>query len=96
MLNPLPNWRISFGSSGAGLKAHPRNKSDAVLRALADKGGVIGIYELSFLSRGPAQQSLAEYLALVKPTPKSQRVVRRALHLSRSRTDTRLSSMLTM
>ena len=43
--------------------AHPRNKSDAVLRALADKGGVIGIYELSFLSAGPAQQSLDDYLA---------------------------------
>jgi membrane dipeptidase len=43
--------------------AHPRNKPDAVLRALADKGGTIGIYDLSFLSRGPAQQTLDAYLA---------------------------------
>ena len=43
--------------------AHPRNKTDAVLRAVADKGGVVGIYELSFLSAGPAQQSMADYLA---------------------------------
>jgi membrane dipeptidase len=43
--------------------AHPRNKSDAVLRALADKGGVVGIYELCFLSAGPAQQGLGDYMA---------------------------------
>jgi len=42
---------------------HPRNKSDAILRSVADKGGVVGIYELSYLSAGPAQQSLDEYLA---------------------------------
>lgn len=50
----------------AAIHAHPRNKSDAVLRALADKGGTAGIYELSFISAGPAQQSLAEYLAHVE------------------------------
>lgn len=43
--------------------AHPRNKSDAVLRALADNGGTVGIYELCFLSEGPAQQGLADYMA---------------------------------
>lgn len=43
--------------------AHPRNKSDAVLRAVADSGGVIGIYGLSYISPGPAQQSLDDYLA---------------------------------
>lgn len=42
---------------------HLRNKTDAVLRALAEKGGVIGIYELCFLSAGPAQSSIADYLA---------------------------------
>lgn len=47
----------------AAVHAHPRNKSDAVLRAVADKGGVVGIYELSYLSDGPEQQSLDIYLA---------------------------------
>ncbi len=47
----------------AAVHAHPRNKSDAVLRAVADKGGVVGIYELSYLSEGPEQQSLDVYLA---------------------------------
>lgn len=45
--------------------AHPRNKSDKVLRALAERGGVVGLYELSFISAGPAQQSIDEYLAHV-------------------------------
>jgi membrane dipeptidase len=47
----------------AAVHAHPRNKSDEVLRAVAAKGGVVGIYELSFLTAGPAQQSLDDYLA---------------------------------
>jgi membrane dipeptidase len=47
----------------AAVHAHPRNKSDAVLRAVADKGGVVGIYELSYLSDGPQQQSMDDYLA---------------------------------
>jgi len=47
----------------AAVHAHPRNKSDAVLRAVADKGGVVGIYELSYISEGPAQQSMDDYLA---------------------------------
>lgn len=47
----------------AAIHAHPRNKSDAVLRAVAESGGVVGIYELSYLSEGPEQQSLDVYLA---------------------------------
>lgn len=43
--------------------AHPRNKSDAVLRAVADRGGVVGLYGLSYISAGPAQQSLDDYMA---------------------------------
>jgi membrane dipeptidase len=31
---------------------HPRNKADAELRALADRGGVVGIYLMPFLSGG--------------------------------------------
>tara|TARA_R110002167_G_scaffold127057_2_gene308331 strand:+ start:2627 stop:3781 length:1155 start_codon:yes stop_codon:yes gene_type:complete len=42
---------------------HPRNKSDAVLKAVADSGGVVGIYGLSYISAGPEQQSLDDYLA---------------------------------
>jgi len=42
---------------------HPRNKSDAVLKAVADKGGMVGIYGLSYISPGPQQQSLDDYLA---------------------------------
>lgn len=47
----------------AAVYAHPRNKSDAVLRAVADKGGIVGIYELSYISAGPEQQSVDDYLA---------------------------------
>jgi membrane dipeptidase len=47
----------------AAVHAHPRNKSDAVLRAVAAKGGVIGIYELAFLVQAPAQPTLDDYLA---------------------------------
>lgn len=46
----------------AAVFAHPRNKSDAVLRAMTAKGGVVGIYELSFLSRAPQQPTLDDYL----------------------------------
>lgn len=47
----------------AAIHDHPRNKTDEVLRAVAAKGGVVGIYELCFLNPGPAQQSLDDYLA---------------------------------
>jgi membrane dipeptidase len=47
----------------AAVHSHPRNKSDALLRALAAKGGVIGIYELSFLVASPAQPVLDDYIA---------------------------------
>ncbi len=45
------------------IHAHPRNKSDRLLRALAGRGGVIGIYELSYLAQYPAQPSMADYFA---------------------------------
>jgi len=44
------------------VQAHPRNKSDAVLRATADNGGVVGIYDLSFLAPAPKQPTLDDYL----------------------------------
>ncbi len=47
----------------AAVQAHPRNKSDAVLRALAQQGGVVGIYELSYLNTNSPQPTLDDYMA---------------------------------
>lgn len=41
----------------AALAPHPRNRGDAELRALADKGGVAGIYFMPFLT--PGRQHMA-------------------------------------
>jgi membrane dipeptidase len=46
-----------------GVYDNPRNKSDAVLRKLADQGGVIGIFELSYLNGGAGQPTLEVYMA---------------------------------
>jgi membrane dipeptidase len=49
----------------AGCRAvyqHPRNKEDRELKALADKGGVIGIYMLPYLTAPPKQPMLDDYL----------------------------------
>lgn len=49
----------------AGCRAvymHPRNKEDRELKALANKGGVIGIYMLPFLTPSPSQPMLADYM----------------------------------
>lgn len=42
--------------------AHPRNKLDRDMRALADNGGVMGIYMLPFLTEDSRQPQLADYL----------------------------------
>jgi membrane dipeptidase len=50
----------------AGCKAihdHPRNKSDAMLRTIADKNGVVGIYDLCYLTASPKQPTLDDYMA---------------------------------
>ncbi|HYE42305.1 MAG TPA: membrane dipeptidase [Caulobacteraceae bacterium] len=47
----------------AALEAHPRHKSDAVLRAVADQGGVVGIYELPYLTGGRRQPTVEDYMA---------------------------------
>ncbi len=47
----------------SAIHPHPRNKSDTLMRALADTGGVIGIYELAFLVPAPAQPVLDDYVA---------------------------------
>ncbi|MEQ1907893.1 MAG: membrane dipeptidase [Vicinamibacterales bacterium] len=46
---------VSITHSGcSAIFAHPRNKDDATLRALADRGGVFGIYFMPFLSQSGA------------------------------------------
>ncbi|MDZ4691590.1 dipeptidase [Terricaulis sp.] len=42
---------------------HIRHKSDAQMRALAEKGGVFGIYTLFFLAPPPRQPNLDDYMA---------------------------------
>jgi membrane dipeptidase len=49
----------------AGCRAvymHPRNKEDREMKALADKGGVIGIYMLPYLTAPPKQPMLDDYM----------------------------------
>jgi membrane dipeptidase len=49
----------------AGCRAiymHPRNKEDRELKALADKGGVVGIYMLPYLTASPKQPMLEDYM----------------------------------
>ena len=41
---------------------HPRNKRDPEMKALADKGGVMGIYMLPFLTPETKQPMLADYM----------------------------------
>ena len=47
----------------AAVHAHPRNKSDEQLRALAARGGVLGIYDLPYLTASPRQPTLEDYMA---------------------------------
>jgi membrane dipeptidase len=53
---------ITHGGAKA-VHQHPRNKSDAILKAVADKGGVIGIYDLPYLTASPKQPALDDYMA---------------------------------
>jgi membrane dipeptidase len=46
----------------SAVHAHPRNKSDEQLRALAEKGGVFGIYDLFYLAPSPRQPNLDDYM----------------------------------
>ncbi len=49
----------------AGCRAvfmHPRNKEDREMKALAEKGGVMGIYMLPFLSADTRQPMLEDYM----------------------------------
>ncbi|MFN2509156.1 MAG: dipeptidase [Chthoniobacterales bacterium] len=49
----------------AGCRAihmHPRNKEDGEMKALADKGGTIGIYMLPYITASPKQPMLDDYM----------------------------------
>jgi membrane dipeptidase len=47
----------------AAIHSHPRNKTDDQLRALAAKGGVLGIYDLPYLVASPKQPTTDDYMA---------------------------------
>jgi membrane dipeptidase len=47
----------------AAVHAHPRNKTDEQLRALAARGGVVGIFDLPYLSASPHQPNVDDYMA---------------------------------
>ena len=47
----------------SAIHSHPRNKTDEQLRALADKGGVLGIYDLPYLAPSPKQPTVDDYMA---------------------------------
>ena len=47
----------------AAIYKHPRNKTDAQLRVVAAKGGVVGIYDLPYLAASPKQPDLNVYMA---------------------------------
>ncbi|MGH9645141.1 MAG: dipeptidase [Terriglobales bacterium] len=47
----------------AAIHPHPRNKTDDQLRALAAKGGVVGIYDLPYLTASPKQPTVDDYMA---------------------------------
>jgi len=47
----------------AAVHPHPRNKTDEQLRALAARGGVVGIYDLPYLTASPRQPTLDDYMA---------------------------------
>ncbi len=50
-------------SGCAGVHQHQRNKSDEALKRVADTGGVVGIYELSYLTPDDEQTPLSAYMA---------------------------------
>ena len=47
----------------SAIHPHPRNKTDEQLRALANKGGVLGIYDLPYLAPSPKQPTVDDYMA---------------------------------
>jgi membrane dipeptidase len=46
----------------AAVHPHPRNKTDEQLRALAARGGVVGIFDLPYLTASPRQPTVDDYI----------------------------------
>jgi membrane dipeptidase len=64
-IDAIATSRAPVAVTHAGCRAvfdHPRNKSDAALRALADKGGVIGIYQINPYIGPKERNTLDDYL----------------------------------
>jgi membrane dipeptidase len=64
-LDALKHSTAPVAITHAGCQAvyqHPRNKSDAALRALADRGGVIGIYQINPYLGPKERNTLDDYL----------------------------------
>ncbi len=54
---------VIFSHTGCrAVYQHPRSKEDRDMKALADKGGVMGIYMLPFLTPSPKQPMLEDYM----------------------------------
>lgn len=49
-------------AGSAAVHPHPRNKSDRLIRAVAEAGGVTGIYDLSYLGNYPDYPTLDIYM----------------------------------
>lgn len=63
----ISNKPVVISHAGCrGVFDHPRNKDDRVMKALADKGGVMGIYMLPFLTEDTRQPMLADYMRHMK------------------------------
>jgi membrane dipeptidase len=64
-LDGIMSSRAPVAITHAGCKAvydHPRNKTDEALRRLADRGGVIGIYQINPYLGGKERNMLDDYL----------------------------------
>ena len=54
---------VIFSHTGCrAVYMHPRSKEDQDMKSLADKGGVMGIYMLPFLTASPKQPMLEDYM----------------------------------
>jgi membrane dipeptidase len=60
------NRPVSFTHTGCyGLAEHPRHRTDEEMKAVADSGGVIGIYIMPYLARGK-QPTAADVIAHIE------------------------------
>ncbi len=56
---------VTHGGCG-GVFRHPRHKSDEFMKALADAGGVFGIYELSYLTRSQEPTPMSAFIRHIR------------------------------